>query len=176
MSLAEVQKKMEFIGGQYLDSTAFPEDGIDLTIRSIQTEQVENLKTFKKEPKKIIYFEELELGMVLNAKCSKKMLLDLAGGDQSRFKGLRVNMYRDPTVKFGKNVTGGLRFRKAKTAAEKKGLTIDERRQKTLELIAKAGIKITGDHIDAVNSCESPEQLKAVFEALTTKTTEEQKA
>jgi hypothetical protein len=54
----------------------------------------------------------------------------------------------------------------------KKELTIDDRRQKTIDMIAKAGVQVTGNIIETVNACATPAELKAVYEALTTKTEE----
>ena len=111
MSIEKVIKLMEFIDGKFLDSKALPIEGVQVTIKSIKTEQVKNLRTFKDETKKICYFNELPWGLVLGAKCNRKKLLDVVGGDSKKLVGAKITIYQDPTVKFGPNVVGAIRIK-----------------------------------------------------------------
>jgi hypothetical protein len=108
-NLEEVKKKMDFIGGQFLDNEAFPNDGVQVTVKAIKTEDVENPRTFKKEPKKVLYLEEFDQGMILGAKTNRKALIKLSNGKE--LKGMKITLYRDPTVKFGSKTIGAIRIR-----------------------------------------------------------------
>jgi hypothetical protein len=109
MTIEDVKKKVDFIGGKYLDSRALPEDGIEVTIKSLKTEMVQNLKTFKDEEKKVLYFEEFSIGMILGAKINRVKLMQKCEGKE--MKGAKVTIYRDPSVKFGKQTIGAIRVR-----------------------------------------------------------------
>lgn len=111
MSLDQVIKLMAFIDGAFLDSKALPFDGIEVTIKSIKTEEIKNPRTFKDVEKKVCYFNELEWGLVLGAKCNRVKLLDIVKGDSSKLVGTKITIYRDPTVKFGKVVVGAIRIK-----------------------------------------------------------------
>lgn len=109
--LEKVNKLMGFIDGAYLDSTALPLDGVEVTIKAIKTEMVKNPRTFKEDEKKIAYFNELKWGFVLGAKCNRKKLVGLVKDSSSELIGKKIVIYQDPTVKFGKTVVGAIRIK-----------------------------------------------------------------
>jgi len=111
MTIEKVIKLMAFIDGEFLDSKALPLDGVQVTIKSIKTETIKNPRTFKDVEKKVCYFNELSWGFVLGAKCNRKKLLDVVGGDSKKLVGAKVTIYQDPTVKFGPNVVGAIRIK-----------------------------------------------------------------
>lgn len=74
-----------------------------LTIRAVQMEEVGD-----NENKPIIYFHELEKGLVLN-KTNAEMVVQLYGDDTDRWAAQRVEMYATP-VMFGNKSTMGLRL------------------------------------------------------------------
>jgi len=109
--LEKVNKMMSFIDGAYLDSSALPVDGVEVTIKAIKTEIVQNPRTFKEDEKKIAYFNELKWGLVLGAKCNRKKLVSMVKQDASELIGKKIVIYQDPTVKFGKTVVGAIRIK-----------------------------------------------------------------
>lgn len=111
MSIEKVNKLMSFIDGAYLDSTALPLEGIQVTIKAIKTEHIKNPRTFKDEEKKVAYFEEIKWGMVLGAKCNRKKLVGMVKDNSSELIGKKIVIYQDPDVKFGKNTVGAVRIK-----------------------------------------------------------------
>jgi len=107
--LEDTQKRMDFIGGAFLDNEAFSTAGCQVTVKAIKTENVQNTRTFKDEPKKVLYLEEFPIGMILGAKTNRKSLIKLANGKE--LKGLKITLYRDPSVKFGSKTIGAIRIR-----------------------------------------------------------------
>lgn len=109
--VAQIKKLMSFIGGKFLDSTAVPVEGIELTITGLRKAEVENPRTHKPEDKWVLYFDELpEFGMVLGAKCNRKAAMARLGDSSREWAGKKLRIYRDPEVKFGKNKVGGIRI------------------------------------------------------------------
>lgn len=111
MSIEKVNKMMSFIDGAYLDSSALPVEGVQVTIKAIKTEMVQNPRTFKEEEKKIAYFQELRWGLVLGAKCNRKKLVALVKHDASELIGKKIVIYQDPNVKYRANVVGAIRIK-----------------------------------------------------------------
>lgn len=110
-AIEKVKAKMGFIGGQFLDSKALPESGVQVTIKNLQTEMVQNMRTFKDEEKKILYFEELPLGMVLGAKCNRVKLIKMVSESSKELIGKKITIYLDPKVKFGRETVGAIRIK-----------------------------------------------------------------
>jgi len=104
-------KLMDFIDGQYLDNKALPLEGVQLTVKAIKTEEILNPRTFKKVKKRVCYFDEFKWGFVLSAKCNRKKLLDVVGGDSKKIVGAKVTIYQNPTVKYGPDVVGAIRIK-----------------------------------------------------------------
>lgn len=107
--LEDTQRRMDFIGGQFLDNEAFTPTGVEVTIKAIKTEKVQNTRTFKDEDKKVLYVEEFPQGMILGAKTNRKTLIKKANGKE--LKGLKITLYRDPEVRFGSKKIGAIRIR-----------------------------------------------------------------
>ena len=115
MTIEEILGRQEFIGGQYLHSKALPTlPGVKVTITKIETEMLTNPKTFKDEPKKVVYTKELgQWGIVLNAKCNRTALLDkLGAGEKSNaLIGKTITIYKDPEVKMKGVKVGAIRIK-----------------------------------------------------------------
>ena len=111
MSLEQVKKKMAFIGGEFLDNKALPVDGVQVTIKKMQTQTVKNMRTFKDEEKKVLYFEELEHGMILSAKKQRRKLIEMVKVSSQELIGKKITIYQDPTVKAHGELTGGIRIK-----------------------------------------------------------------
>lgn len=158
------------------------------------------VNTGKAEQPVHIFFEGDEGKPWKPSKGMGRVLIGCWGKNGADYVGRRVEIFRNPDIKFGKDTVGGIQVSRVSDilgpvvialtvsrgkripfvvrpiepapAPEKKELTIEDRRQKTIDLMTTKGVHVTGDIIETVNACESPEQLKAVFEALTTKETE----
>ena len=107
-----VVKAQRFIGGLYMDSSALPVfPGVELTVDRIETRAVENPRTHKSDDKFVIVFSELpEFPMVLGAKINRKKIRERFGNSES-VRGKKIGIYRDPEVKFGPKVVGGIRIK-----------------------------------------------------------------
>jgi len=109
--IEEVNKKMSFIQGEYLDSAAVPPQGVEVTIAKIKKEKITNPVGVESE-KFVLYFEEIkEYGLVLGAKINRKMLMAKLGSDSSKWAGKKIIIYCDPNVRFGRKVVGGIRIK-----------------------------------------------------------------
>ncbi|MDA7663806.1 hypothetical protein N8569_00730 [bacterium] len=71
-----------------------------LTIRAVQMEEVGD-----NEHKPIVYFHELEKGLVLN-KTNAEMIVQLYGDDTDRWTGQRIEMYATPVQYQGQSKMG----------------------------------------------------------------------
>lgn len=126
------------------------------------------------------------------SKGMRRALVAAWGPDGSVYIGRTVEVYCDPTVKWAGEAVGGIRISrmsdisnaivlslaltrgkkvpvtiKPLAVTNKKTLTIEERQQKTIELIKKAEIEVTPEIEKAVTDCQTPEQLRVVYESLT---------
>jgi len=111
MSIEKVNKLMGFIDGAFLDSTALPVEGVQVTIKAIKTEPILNPRTFKETDEKVAYFEELKWGLVLGAKCNRKKLVAMVNENSSELIGKKITIYKDPSVKFGRETVGAIRIK-----------------------------------------------------------------
>ncbi len=111
MSIEKVNKLMAFIDGMYLDCSTLPPEGVEVTIKSITTETIKNLRTFKDEEKKVMYFNEIKWGLVLGAKINRKKLVGMVKDSSSELIGKKIIIYHDPTVKFGRETVGAVRIK-----------------------------------------------------------------
>lgn len=71
-----------------------------LTIRAVQMEEVSD-----NEQKPIVYFHELEKGLVLN-KTNAEMIVQLYGDDTDRWTGQKIEMYATPVQYQGQSKMG----------------------------------------------------------------------
>ena len=107
----QLRKTMGFIGGEFLDSTAVPTEGIELTVHGLKKSMVKNPRTQKDDEKWVLFFEELpEFGMVLGAKCNRKAAMARLGDSSREWPGKKLRIYRDPNIKFGAKTVGGIRI------------------------------------------------------------------
>ena len=108
--LEDVKKTMTFLDCKYLDSFAFPSDkGVELTVSKGGYEDVLNPRTNKKDPKYVVYFEELKWGLIVGSKKNKKKFITLQKSNGGP-KGVKLKLFNDLSVKhqFG---TGAIRFK-----------------------------------------------------------------
>jgi hypothetical protein len=108
----EILKKMAFIGGEYLDSSALPVlPGVEVTVGKIEKLEVKR-PGGKGEMKWVLHFSEIPgFPMVLGAKTNRKMLMAKLGDNSSEWSGKKIFIYRDPDVRFGPKVVGGIRIK-----------------------------------------------------------------
>jgi len=126
------------------------------------------------------------------SKGMRRVLVAAWGADGSAYIGRSVEVYRDASVKWAGQEVGGIRVSKMsdikstvvlsltmtrgkktpvtiKPLEVKKELSMSDRQEKTIELLKKAGVEVSTDIHETVMSCETTEQLKEVFETLTSK-------
>lgn len=92
----------------YLKKEDFPKPAL-LTIASIEQVQFDN----ETEVSKILHFEEMQMGMVLN-KTNGMILCSIYGDDTDDMIGQKIVVYSDPSIQFQGRMVGGLRLRAPK--------------------------------------------------------------
>lgn len=104
----------QMVPSRFLKQSDFPRPGL-LTIARFEQENVAK-DNEPKENKWVVYFKEVEQGMVLGP--TNLQLLKIATGvdDTDRAIGRKIVVYVDPTVSMGGKITGGLRIRAPKNA------------------------------------------------------------
>ena len=116
----KTMKVSEMTGGTYLRKDDVSDDML-LTIKSINRETVGNDEDA--EEKYILYFKELDKGLVLN-KTNIQMAAKATGEDDSdNWPGKKIVLYFDESVQYAGKVVGGLRLRAARKAAKPPGQT-----------------------------------------------------
>ena len=101
----------KFFNPNYMGDYSF-EPGKDrvLTIRKVTDETVTG-EGGKKDDCMVIYWEEDEKPMIMN-KTNCKMVSKVVGSPiTERWIGHRIQLWYDPSVKFGSNTVGGIRIR-----------------------------------------------------------------
>jgi len=96
---------------------------LTLTLKGIEQTEVPQPKTNKKVKKVVMTFKETDKKMVLNATNREIVAKMLGTYDYTKWPGNKVTLYKDASVKFARETTGGLRIR-AK-AMESSGLVCD---------------------------------------------------
>lgn len=111
--MSEILKKMSFIGGEFLDSSALPIlPGVEVTVEKMEKVAVKRPGSNQSEQKWVIHFVEIPgFPMVLGAKTNRKMLMAKLGDNSAEWKGKHITIYRDPDVRFGPKVVGGIRIK-----------------------------------------------------------------
>lgn len=95
----------DFFGGQDLPNL---QSEITVTIKSYS---IENIRTASGTQKKgVLHFSENVKPLIVN-KSKLKPLVNKYGFETDTWIGKRVTLYFDPTVKFGRDITGGIRVR-----------------------------------------------------------------
>lgn len=99
----------ELTNSKFLKKDDFPEAKL-LTVRDVQKENVAPPNQPKKE-RGVMYFNEVEKGMVLNSTNLKRAALALNSEDTDDWLGKKIVVYFDENVEFGGDIVGGLRLR-----------------------------------------------------------------
>ncbi len=110
--MSDILKKMAFIGGEFLDSSALPTlPGVEVTVEKVEKATVKR-PGGQGEVKWVLSFTEVPgFPMVLGAKTNRKMLMAKLGDNSAEWKGKKITIYRDPDVRFGPKVVGGIRIK-----------------------------------------------------------------
>lgn len=108
-------KVSEMVQSKYLRKEDIDDD-TPATIKGVRLEDLG--KEDSKEQRWVIYFKQLQKGMVLNV-TTIRVLESAYGDDTDAWVGKQILLYVDPNVSFQGRVVGGLRVRvpRAKTAA-----------------------------------------------------------
>lgn len=81
------------------------------TMEGVSKEEVVDPTTHKPKNKVCLTFRETDKKMVLNA-TNREIVAKLMGTyDYTKWPGTRIQLYKDPKVRFGRNEVGGLRIR-----------------------------------------------------------------
>jgi hypothetical protein len=102
----------ELTPSKYLKKDDFPQPRL-LTVRDVTKENVALPNQPKKE-RGVMYFQELEKGMVFNTTNLNRAVKALGSDDTDDWKGKKLVVYFDENVEFGGEMVGGLRVRAAK--------------------------------------------------------------
>lgn len=82
-----------------------------LTIKGVTQEEVAQPKTNKKTKKVCLTFKETDKKMVLNATNRDIIAKLVKTWDYTKWPGTKIQLYKDPKVRFGTEEVGGLRVR-----------------------------------------------------------------
>lgn len=94
------------------------DEDLILTIKGVSQEEVVQPKTNKKTKKVCLAFKETDKKMVLNATNRDIIAGLIKTWDYTKWPGVKVQLYKDPKVRFGTEEVGGLRVRKFLPASE----------------------------------------------------------
>jgi len=101
---------------KYLQKDDVGEAGQDLTIAQLTRE---NVSPQGEELKTVIHWTDNRYKPLILNQTNKNRLKALTKGSKiADIIGVTVNVYNDPMVEFGGNITGGLRIRQATRTAE----------------------------------------------------------
>lgn len=106
----------ELTQSKFLEAADFPEPAL-LTIRDVTKENVAKPNEPKKE-RGVMFFDEREKGLVLNATNLKRAAAACGSDDTDDWLGKKIVCYYDENVEFGGDLVGGLRLRAPKSAAK----------------------------------------------------------
>lgn len=101
-------KRHEALPGKYLAKEDFEPPRV-AEVSSVVIESVEG--EHGSEDKAVLYIDDERRGIILNG-TNWDMIEALAGeADSDNWKGTKIEIFHDPTVKFGKRMVGGIRVR-----------------------------------------------------------------
>jgi hypothetical protein len=100
---------------QYLKKEDFPEPE-SLTIVEVREEKV-TAPGKEPKPKVVLYFDEVDKGLVLNRTNGDELFEMTGHEDPEQWVGQCVEAYNDKHVAYGGKRVGGIRLRPAKAAA-----------------------------------------------------------
>ena len=95
----------------YLGQWDCTDQDLILTIKGVSQEEVAQPGTNKKAKKVCLSFKETDKKMVLNATNMKIVAKLLKTYDYTKWPGTKIQLYKDPKVRFGTEEVGGLRVR-----------------------------------------------------------------
>lgn len=102
----------ELTPSKFLKKDDFPQPRL-LTVKDVTKENVALPNQPKKE-RGVVYFEELEKGMVFNTTNLNRAVKALGSDDTDDWRGKKLVVYFDENVEFGGEMVGGLRVRAPK--------------------------------------------------------------
>lgn len=94
-------KVSDMMPSKWLKASDVDEDGIILTIRTVEEETIG--QGANAEDKWVLYFKELDKGMVLN-KTNMTTIAKLCGDETDEWEGKRITLYSTETLFEGKTV------------------------------------------------------------------------
>jgi hypothetical protein len=106
--------------GQMMSAKYLKKDDVDPPVLvSIRTFRHENVaqENQPEELKWVMYFAEMDKGLVLNSTNLQLAAMALGSDDTDDWIGHQVVLYNDPNVSFGGKLTGGVRIRAPKRKA-----------------------------------------------------------
>lgn len=106
----------ELTSSKFLKGADFEEPAL-CTIKDVSKENVAKPNEPKKE-RGVMYFEEYEKGLVLNATNLKRAAAALGSDDTDDWLGKKIVVYCDENVEFGGDIVGGIRLRGQRKKAE----------------------------------------------------------
>lgn len=114
-----------FFGGRYLTAAGVPSDGpgLEVLIESAGVEEIEDPKTKAMRRKLVVYLAGLR--PFVPSRTAAGCLGHLLGERLSQWRGRRVNLYCDPTVRVGGKVTGGIRVWGSPELAQEVEISVD---------------------------------------------------
>jgi hypothetical protein len=104
----------ELTQSKFLKAADFTEPAL-LTISTVTKENVAKPNEPKKE-RGVMFFEERDKGLVLNATNLKRAAAACGSDDTDDWVGKKIVCYYDENVEFGGDLVGGLRLRAPKAA------------------------------------------------------------
>lgn len=105
----------QMIPSRFLKKEDFNKPGL-LTIKEFKLENVAR-EDEAPDNKWVLYFNEVEQGMVLNTTNIQLLKVVTGINDPDQARGKQIVVYVDPTVGFGGKITGGLRIRAPRSAS-----------------------------------------------------------
>ena len=100
------------------------EPAILVTIRGIEQENVA-LESQPEDLKYVIFFKELEKGMVLHSTNAQLIAKALGSDETDDWTNKKIVLFNDPSVSYVGKVTGGIRARKYNPKPAAKAATTD---------------------------------------------------
>ena len=100
----------ETFGSQFLNVADVGDKKIRTKILRVRKEEVEDRKSGKLKPKIVVFFENLDKGLILNA-TNKDILIEAYGKKPAGWLRADIGIYVDPNVMFGGVKKGGVRLK-----------------------------------------------------------------
>lgn len=98
------------------------------------------------------------------SKSMRRVLIACWGSEASAYKGRRMTLFGDPTVKFGGIAVGGIRIAALSNIGEPKTILITETRSKRKEFVVRPLADDIGEHLAALTGATTLEGLQGVWQ------------